>query len=139
MNKFFKPLFLICLAALIYSSCSSKENPKGIESYRGTWCDKDNPIDEIFTINSDGSIIFNDRNETKINDITKNGNTSYSFYYGEENITPSGVKMKVRAKLTVNFSSNAEGKLTAIGEGHLSDGNIINIPIPQLEFNLIKK
>ncbi len=142
MSKFFKTLFLIYLTVLIFVSCSSKENPKGIESYAGVWYDKDNPIDEIFTINSDGSIIFKDNKETKIKEITKNNDVSYSFYYGMENINSSGTPINVRVKLTVNFSSYTsyiEGKLTAIGEGKLTNGDTINIPFPQLEFNIIKK
>lgn len=56
-----------------------------------------------------------------------------------DNINSSGTPINVRVKLTVNFSNDIEGKLTAIGEGKLPNGDTINIPFPQLEFNIIKK
>ena len=88
-------------------------------------------------INSNGSITINDESgSANITDITKNSDTSYSFYYGEQKVNSSGTEITVKVKFTLNFSSNTEGTITIIGET-LPDGTTISVPIET--YNIIKK
>ena len=141
-NRLSFKLFITLLSfTLLFSiSCKSNENPtsRGIEYYAGAWYDKDNPTDEVVVINSNGSITINDENgAANITDITKNSDTSYSFYYGEQKDNSSGTEITVKAKFTLNFSSNTEGTITIIGEGTLPDGTTISVPSGT--YNIIKK
>ena len=136
-------LFIILLSfILLFSiSCSSDENPtsRGIGYYAGAWYDRDNPTDEVIVINSDGSITINDETtgSANITDITKNSDTNYSFYYGEQKDNSSGTEITIKVKFTLNFSSDTEGTITIIGEGTLPDGTTISVPSGT--YNIIKK
>ena len=141
-NRLSFKLFITLLSfTLLFSiGCKSKEEPNGntLSNYAGTWYDKDNPTDEVVVINSNGSITINDENgAANITDITKNSDTSYSFYYGEQKDNSSGTEITVKAKFTLNFSSNTEGTITIIGEGTLPDGTTISVPSGT--YNIIKK
>ena len=142
INNSFK-IFLVALLSfiLLFSiSCKSKEEPNGntLSNYAGTWYDKDNPTDEVVVINSNGSITINDESgSANITDITKNGDTNYSFYYGEQTQDVEGTQVTVKVKFTLNFSSNTEGTITIIGEGTLPDGTTISVPSGT--YNIIKK
>ena len=109
-----------------------------MSNYAGTWYDKDNPTDEVVVINSNGSITINDESgSANITDITKNSDTNYSFYYGEQTQDVEGTQVTVKVKFTLNFSSNTEGTITIIGEGTLPDGTTISVPSGT--YNIIKK
>lgn len=140
-NSFKIFLIVLLLFALLFSiSCKSNEEPNEntLSNYAGTWYDKDNPADEVIVINSDGSITINDvSGATKITDITKNSDTNYSFYYGEQKDNSTGTEIIVKAKFTVNFSSNTEGTITITCEGTLTDGTTITVPAGTV--NIIKK
>ena len=141
-NSFKIFLIVLLLFALLFSiSCKSNEEPNEntLSNYAGTWYDKDNPADEVIVINSDGSITINDETtgSANITDITKNSDTNYSFYYGEQKDNSSGTEITIKVKFTLNFSSDTEGTITIIGEGTLPDGTTISVPSGT--YNIIKK
>ena len=126
---------------------------KGIGKYAGEWLASEimmgGDVVDRYTINentkpsiiinSDGSITINDETtgSANITDITKNSDTNYSFYYGEQKDNSSGTEITIKVKFTLNFSSDTEGTITIIGEGTLPDGTTISVPSGT--YNIIKK
>lgn len=136
-NKIFSLLFLFAFISVIFiSGCESKQDPESIGYYAGDWYDKTNTNDKVLTVNSDGSLtiaVSTDATTTNPTisggDITATSGTSFYFYYGEREVTTDGVKVTVRVKFAITFSSDTEGTLKATGEGETNGIKVTDIPL----------
>ena len=119
-KKFYLLLIILSLIALFSISCNNNNKDKtGTEErklsyYAGNWYGKpDEKTAEmnILTINADSSVTLKDGTNPDVtipsNSVTRVSDTNYiGSYY--TNITEG----KVSTKLTFNFSSDIQGKLT---------------------------
>ncbi|TXJ37727.1 hypothetical protein [Brachyspira aalborgi] len=138
-KKFYLLLIILSLIALFSISCNNNNNKdktgteeakkeRKLSYYEGNWYGKpDEKTAEmnILTINADSSVTIKDGTNPDVtippSSVTRVSDTNYTTIYNDSSVN-------IDVKLTLIFSSDAQGKLTMETEGE-SEKNLATVDI----------